>query len=67
MYLSTRYLKSIRPSEKLDYKYVGLYRIKRVVNDVAYTLELPETINIYPTFYISLLEEEKPTKITKRA
>ncbi|SMR53220.1 unnamed protein product [Zymoseptoria tritici ST99CH_1E4] len=67
VYLSTRYLKSIRPSEKLDHKYVGPYRIQRVVNDVAYTLELPETMNIHPTFHISLLEEEKPAKITERA
>jgi hypothetical protein len=40
----------------LDHKKLGLFKIKRVVRLVNYKLVLPKTINIYPVFYISLLE-----------
>jgi hypothetical protein len=33
-----------------------LFKIKRVAGLVNYKLVLPKTINIYPVFYISLLE-----------
>jgi hypothetical protein len=40
----------------LDYKKLGLFKIKRIAGLVNYKLVLPKTINIYPVFYISLLE-----------
>jgi hypothetical protein len=40
----------------LDHKKLGLFKIKRIIGLVNYELVLPKTINIYPVFYISLLE-----------
>jgi hypothetical protein len=40
----------------LDHKKLGLFKIKRIAGLVNYELVLPKTINIYPVFYISLLE-----------
>jgi hypothetical protein len=40
----------------LDHKKLGLFKIKRIIGLVNYKLVLPKTINIYPVFYISLLE-----------
>jgi hypothetical protein len=57
VYLSTAYLPTIRASKKLEAKYIGLFKITKVVNNVAYTLELLEEIKVHPTFYISLLED----------
>jgi hypothetical protein len=45
-----------QPSIKLDYKKLGLFKIKRVIGLVNYKLVLPKTMNIYLIFYISLLE-----------
>jgi hypothetical protein len=45
-----------RPSNKLDYKKLELFKISKVVRLVNYYLELPKTINIYLIFHISLLE-----------
>ena len=40
----------------MDYKKLGLFRIVKVKGLVNFQLVLPRTINIYPVFYISLLE-----------
>jgi hypothetical protein len=45
-----------QPSIKLDHKKLGLFKIKKIIGLVNYELVLPKTINIYPVFYISLLE-----------
>jgi hypothetical protein len=41
---------------KLDYKKLGVFKIKRIIGPVYHELVLPKIINIYPVFYISLLE-----------
>nr|OQO15700.1 hypothetical protein B0A51_17498 [Rachicladosporium sp. CCFEE 5018] len=56
VYLSAKNIKSVRPSHKLDHKYLGPFRVAKVVNKAAYTLDLPETMGIHPTFHVSLLE-----------
>ena len=40
----------------MDHKKLGLFRIVKVKGLVNFQLVLPRTINIYPVFYISLLE-----------
>ena len=40
----------------MDHKKLRAYRIKRKISDVNYELELPNTIRIYPVFYVALLE-----------
>jgi hypothetical protein len=57
VYLSTAYLPTIRASKKLEAKYIGPFKITKVVNDAAYILELPKEMKVHPTFHISLLED----------
>jgi hypothetical protein len=56
IYLIQQNIQIKQPSTKLDHKKLGLFKIKRIIGPVNYKLVLPKTINIYPVFYISLLE-----------
>jgi hypothetical protein len=56
VYLIQRNIQIKQPSTKLDHKKLGLFKIKKVIGLVNYKLVLPKTMNIYPVFYISLLE-----------
>jgi hypothetical protein len=56
VYLIRQNIQIKQPSIKLDYKKLGLFKIKRVIGLVNYKLVLPKTMNIYLIFYISLLE-----------
>ena len=58
--LSTQHLKLIgerKRARKLTERYVGAYRVKRVVNANAYELELPASLKIHPVINISHLKE----------
>ncbi|GJT85483.1 retrotransposable element Tf2 [Tanacetum coccineum] len=46
-----------RTSQKLAPKYYGPYQILAKVGTVAYTLNLPPTSTIHPTFHVSLLKK----------
>ena len=57
-YLLRRNIKTKRPSEKLDYRKLGPFKIRRRVTNVTYELELPEGMRrIHPVFHASLLEK----------
>ena len=56
VYLIRRNIKTKRLSDKLNHKKIGLYKIKKVKSLVNYELALLSNMNIYPVFYISLLE-----------
>jgi hypothetical protein len=56
VYLIRRNIQTKQLSTKLDYKKLGLFKIKKIIGLVNYELVLPKTINIYLVFYISLLE-----------
>jgi hypothetical protein len=60
IWLWRKYVKMTRPSSKLDYKHIGPYTILEQVGSRAYKLDLPPSVNIYPVFYISLLELAQP-------
>ncbi|EDO03203.1 hypothetical protein SS1G_05683 [Sclerotinia sclerotiorum 1980 UF-70] len=45
-----------RPSDKLDHKKLGPFKIDKVVGPVNYRIKLLYTMNIHPIFHISLLE-----------
>ena len=60
VYLLRHNIKTKRPSDKLDHKKLGPFRIERVLGPVNYKLTLPKTMNIHPVFHISLLEPAPP-------
>ena len=41
---------------KLYLKFIGPFKIKRVVSSVAYELELPSSMRVHPTFHVSKLK-----------
>jgi hypothetical protein len=45
-----------RPSDKLDFKLLGPFKILKVIGPSAFRLDLPDTMKIHPTFHTSLLE-----------
>jgi hypothetical protein len=56
VYLLRRNIKTIRPSNKFNYKKFGPFRVKRNIKNINYKLHLLPTIRIYLIFHISLLE-----------
>ena len=60
VYLLRRNIKTIRLSDKLDLKKIGLFKIKRNIRDISFELEFLLIMRIYPIFYISLLEPAYP-------
>src|SRR5689334_17585052 len=60
VYLLRKNIITKRLSSKLDYKKLGPFKIRKVKGKMNYELALPKTINIYPVFYISLLELAPP-------
>jgi hypothetical protein len=56
IYLIQRNIQTKQLNTKLDHKKLGLFKIKKIIGPVNYKLVLPKTMNIYPVFYISLLE-----------
>ncbi len=60
VYLLRKNVQTKQPSNKLDYKKLGLFEIKTKLRPVIYKLKLPKTIEIYPMFHISLLEKALP-------
>ena len=56
-YLLRRNIKTKRLSDKLDYKKLRLFKIKKKLELVTYRLILPKDIRIYLVFYIVLLEK----------
>lgn len=56
VYLLRRNIKTKRPSEKLDFKKIGPFKIAEVISETNYRLSLPKTMRIHPIFHISLLE-----------
>jgi transposase InsO family protein len=54
--LSSKNLRTRRPSRKLDAKMHGPFKVLQVVSPSAIRLELPKRWRIHPTFHVSLLE-----------
>jgi hypothetical protein len=56
VYLIYRNIQTKKLNIKLNHKKLGLFKIKKIIGLVNYKLVLPKIMNIYPVFYISLLE-----------
>ncbi len=57
--LSTEHLRLVgadRRTPKFTYKYIGPFKVKRVVNANAYELDLPRQLQIYPVINVSRLK-----------
>ena len=54
--LSTESLSMKGRASKLAPKWNGPFKIKRVINPVAYELELPDSMSIHPVFHVSRLK-----------
>ncbi|KAG8424880.1 hypothetical protein J3458_022432 [Metarhizium acridum] len=57
VYLIRKNIKTKRPSDKLDWKKIGPFLIKRKISNTNYELSLPDGMRIHPIFHISLLEK----------
>lgn len=66
VWLSTKNIKSPRPTKKLDYKKLGPFKIIAKIGSRSYKLELPHTMRIHPVFHVNLLEPFKEDKIQDR-
>ena len=53
VWLSTKNIKTERPSKKLDHKMISPYQVKELVR-LSYRLELPTSIKIYNVFHPNL-------------
>jgi hypothetical protein len=56
VWLLRRHIRTTRPSDKLDSKRLGRFKIAAKVSSHAYKLELPASMKVHPVFHISLLE-----------
>ena len=56
VWLSTKNIRTTRPSKKLDHKNKGPFQIKKKMSAQAYELELPDSIKIHLVFHTSLLQ-----------
>lgn len=69
VFLLRRNIKTKRPSEKLEHRKLGPFKIESQVSPVNYRLTLPKTMKVYPVFHVALLEKapqnakEKKTEV----
>lgn len=66
VWLSSKHIKSQRPTGKLDNKRLGPFKIISLVGTRSYKLDLPATMRIHPVFHTNLLEPNKEDPIVGR-
>jgi hypothetical protein len=54
--LATKNIKTKRQNKKLDYKYIGPYKILEKISENNYRLDLSPKVRLHPVFHVSLLE-----------
>lgn len=66
VWLSRRFMKTSRPSDKLDHRFLGPFQVIAKINPVCYRLELPASMKIHNVFHVSLLEKHQPDPFVDR-
>jgi hypothetical protein len=66
VWLLRRNIKTTRPSDKLESKRLGPFRILSPIGQSAFRLDLPDTMRIHPVFHVSLLEPYHPNTLPDR-
>ncbi|KAI0992596.1 hypothetical protein K3495_g15589 [Podosphaera aphanis] len=56
VWLLRKNIATTRPSNKLDHKKLGPFKILKKISSHAYKLKLPPTMRVHPVFHVSLLE-----------
>jgi hypothetical protein len=56
VWLSAKHIQTARPSKKLDYRWLGPFKVTKVINRNAYRLELPYSMKVHNVFHVSLLD-----------
>jgi hypothetical protein len=56
VWLCAKHIPTARPSKKLEYKRLGLFKVTKVINRNAYCLELPYSMKVHNFFHVSLLD-----------
>jgi hypothetical protein len=60
VWLSTKHFRTTRPSKKLDDKRAGPYTVSKIINQNAYKLDLPKTMQNHNVFHVSQLDRYTP-------
>jgi len=64
--LANRWLKSLRPKRKLDYKYRGPFKVLKRIGANAYRIRLPKGSRAHNVFHVSMLEKYYPPSDRER-
>lgn len=57
--LDRRNIKTVRPNKSLDHKNLGPYRVTKALGNMAYEVDLPQSLKIHPVFHPWLLHLDK--------
>jgi hypothetical protein len=56
VWLDARHNRTKRPSQKLDWKWLGPYTVVERISPYSFKLELPKSLRIHPVHHVSLME-----------
>ena len=64
LWLHHRFIRTTRPSPKLDYKKLGRFKFLEKVFSHAYKLDLLPYMKVHPVFHVSILEPDFSDPLT---